>query len=183
MRWMMAFGLGGALAASPLAAQDMTAFKTGPVIAEFGPHAPVPGMAAIPEGATFAIAFDVSAPAAEGSVNRGFESAARFLNMAVAAGVPQENIKLAVVVHGRAGLELLTSAAHGAHAASRKGDNPSGKLVEAMLDKGVRFILCGQTTAAYGIAPDDLIDGVEVWLSAITAHALLQQQGYTVNPF
>jgi len=183
MRWMMALGFGGALAASPLAAQDMSAFKTGPVIAEFGPHAPVAGMAALPENPAFAIAFDVSAPAAEGSLNRGFESAARFFNMAVAAGVPEENIKLAVVVHGRAGLELLTNAAHGVHPASRKGDNPSAKLVEALLGKGVRFILCGQTTAAYAIAPDDLIDGVEVWLSAITAHALLQQQGYTVNPF
>ena len=172
-----------ALMAAPVAAQDMSAFTTGPVIEDFGPHAPVAGMAAIPEDARFAIAFDVSAPAAEGSANRGFESAARFLNMAVAAGVPEENIKLAVVVHGRAGMELLTNAAHGVHPASRKGDNPSAGLVEALLDKGVRFILCGQTTAAYSIAPDDLIDGVEVWLSAITAHALLQQQGYTVNPF
>jgi intracellular sulfur oxidation DsrE/DsrF family protein len=183
MRWVMALAMGAALAAGPLAAQDMSAFKTGPVIEEFGPHAPVAGMEAIPEGASFAIAFDVSAPAAEGSANRGFESAARFLNMAVAAGVPRENIKLAVVVHGRAGFELLTDAAHGAHPASRQGANPSGKLVEALLGEGVRFILCGQTTAAYGIAPDDLIEGVEVWLSAITAHALLQQQGYTVNPF
>jgi intracellular sulfur oxidation DsrE/DsrF family protein len=183
MRWMMALGLGVALAASPLAAQDMSAFKTGPVIADYGPHAPVAGMEAIPEGASFAIAFDVSKPAAEGTINRDFESAARFLNMAVAAGVPRENIKLAVVVHGRAGLELLTDAAHGAHPASRKGDNPSGKLVEALLAQNVRFILCGQTTAAYAIALDDLIPGVEVWLSAITAHALLQQQGYTVNPF
>ncbi len=181
---MRLMGLAGlALMASPVAAQDMSSFKTGPVIEGFGPHAPVAGMAPLPEDATFAIAFDVSKPAAEGAINRDFESAARFLNMAVASGVPRENIRLAVVVHGRAGLELLNDAAHAANAASRQGANPSGKLVEALLAQGVRFILCGQTTAAYGIAPDDLIDGVEVWLSAITAHALLQQQGFTVNPF
>ncbi|MFN3990469.1 MAG: DsrE family protein [Erythrobacter sp.] len=182
MRWMMVFALGAAVT-SPLAAQDMSAFKTGPVLPVFGPHAPVPGMAALPENARFAIAFDVSAPAAEGAANRGFENAARFLNMHAAAGVAPANIRLAVVVHGKAGLELLRNEAHAVHPASRKGDNPSAGLVTALLGKGVRFILCGQTAAAYGIAPGDLIAGVEVSLSAMTAHALLQQQGYTVNPF
>jgi intracellular sulfur oxidation DsrE/DsrF family protein len=52
-----------------------------------------------------------------------------------------------------------------------------------MLDQGVRFILCGQSGAAYGIRQEDLIPGVETALSAMTAHALLQQRGYTVNPF
>lgn len=172
-----------ALAATPLAAQDMSAFKPGPVLTEFGSHAPVPGMAQLPSEATFAITFDVSTPAAEGSANRGFEGAARFLNMHVAHGVPQENIRLVVVVHGKAALELLTDAAHAANPASRQGDNPSGKLVRALLEEDVRFILCGQTAAAYGIAPEDLIPGVEMSLSAMTAHALLQRSGFTVNPF
>lgn len=172
-----------AMLAAPLAAQDMSAFKTGPVLEGFGPHAPVPGMAGVPADTSFAIAFDVNTAADEGSANRGFEAAARFLNMHVAAGVPQDNIRLVVVVHGKAGIELLSDAAHAANAASRGGDNPSGKLVAALLAEDVRFILCGQTAAAYGIAPDDLIPGVEIALSAMTAHALLQQQGFTVNPF
>jgi intracellular sulfur oxidation DsrE/DsrF family protein len=97
--------------------------------------------------------------------------------------VPQENIRLAVVVHGKAALELLTDAAHAANPASRKGDNPSGNLVQVLLAEDVRFILCGQSAAAYGIKPEDLIPGVEMALSAMTAHALLQQNGFTVNPF
>ena len=47
----------------------------------------------------------------------------------------------------------------------------------------MRFILCGQSAAAYGITPENLIPGVEMALSAMTAFALLQQNGYTVNPF
>jgi intracellular sulfur oxidation DsrE/DsrF family protein len=180
--WMIGIVFGLA-AAGPLAAQDMSAFKTGPVLADFGPHAPVPGRTAIPEDARFAIAFDVSTPAAEGSANRGFEAAARFLNMHAAAGVAPGNIRLAVVVHGKAALELMTNAAHAANPASRRGDNPSGKLVTALLGKGVRFILCGQSAAASGIKAEDLIPGVELSLSAMTSHALLQQQGYTANPF
>ena len=171
------------LAATPLAAQDMSAFKPGPVLTEFGAHAPVPGVGQLPADAEFAIAFDVSTPAAEGSPNRGFDSAARFLNMHVAAGVPQDNIRLVVVVHGKAALELLSDAAHAANPLSRQGDNPSGKLVAALLEQDVRFVLCGQSAAVYGIKSEDLIPGVEMSLSAMTAHALLQQRGFTVNPF
>ncbi|KPP94318.1 DsrE family protein [Erythrobacter sp. HL-111] len=158
--------------AVPVAAQDMSAFKTGPVIEDFGPHAPVPGVERLPADAEFAVAFDVNEPAGEGGANRGFMAAARFLNMHVANGVPEENIRLVVVVHGKASEELLNAEA-----------NPSRALVEALLEKDVRFVLCGQSAVAYGIAPEDLITGVEMSLSAMTAHAVLQQRGYTVNPF
>lgn len=172
-----------ALVAAPLAAQDLSAFKPGPVLAEFGAHAPVPGMEQLPADSQFAIAFDIATPAPEGVPNRDFDRVARFLNMHVAAGVPKENIRLVVVVHGKASLELLTDAAHAANPASRQGDNPSADLVAALLAEDVRFVLCGQSAAAYGIAPEDLIPGVEMALSAMTAHALLQKNGFTVNPF
>ena len=174
-----------ALAATPLAAQDRSAFKPGPVLTEYGPHAPVPGVDRLPADSRFSIAYDVSAPAPEGGLNRGFEAAARFLNMHVAHGVPQENIRLVVVVHGKAALELLGNAAYGAipAAGANGAANPSAGLVTAMLEADVRFILCGQSAAAYGINPEDLLPGVEMSLSAMTAHALLQKDGFTVNPF
>ncbi len=169
------------LLAAPAAAQDMSAFTNGPVFEDFGPHAPVEGIDTVPADTEFAVAFDVAAPAETGASNRGFESAARFINMHVAAGVPEDNIRIAVVVHGKAAMDLLTDEAWAAK--GKEGPNPSGAMVAAMLDAGVRFILCGQTGAAYGIKQDDLIPGVETALSAMTAHALLQQRGYTVNPF
>jgi intracellular sulfur oxidation DsrE/DsrF family protein len=86
--------------------------------------------------------------------------------------VDPENIRIAVVVHGGAVKDLLASE-----------DNPSRAMVEHLLDYGVRFIICGQSAAGQGIAQEDLIPGVEMALSAMTAHALLQQRGYTVNPF
>ena len=167
--------------ASPIAAQDMSAFKTGPVFADFGPHAPVEGMGTVPADTEFSIAFDVATPAEEGKRNRGFESAARFINMHAAAGVGPDNIRIAVVVHGKASMDLLDDAARAAK--GKDGANPSAAMIRAMLDAGVRFILCGQSGVAYGIAQEDLIPGVETALSAMTAHALLQQRGYTVNPF
>lgn len=161
-----------ALLAAPAAAEQAgrDAFAPGPVLAPFGAHARVPQAAPIPADARFAIAFDVSTRAEEGERNRGFESAARFLNMHVAAGVPRDRIALAVVVHGGAAHDLVAGKA-------------SQAMIEALLGQGVRFILCGQSVAARGVATDELVDGVELYLSAMTAHALLQQEGYTVNPF
>lgn len=169
-----------ALAAGvPAAAQD---FTTGPVFEDFGPVADIPDTDfAIPDGAHFHVAFDVAQPAEEGQLNRGFESAARLINMHARAGVePMEN-RAAVVVHGRAVLDVLRDTAWDVR--GRGAINPSANALRQMIDQGVRFIVCGQSAAAQGVAKDELIPGVELALSAMTAHALLQQQGYTVNPF
>ena len=165
---MMALGL--ALAA-PVAAQEPQG-RYGPIFEDFGPHYPVEGIDRVPEDAEFAVAFDVARQAEDGARNRGFESAARFINMHASAGVDPDNIRIAVVVHGAALKDLLD-----------REDNASRYMVEQLLDYGVRFIVCGQSAAASDIAQEDLIPGVEMALSAMTAHALLQQRGYTVNPF
>jgi len=171
-----AFGIAG-----PANAQDMFTFRTGPVFEDFGPHASVEGMGKVPGDTEFAIAFDVSEPADEGKRSSGLESAARFINMHVAAGADPDIIRIAVVVHGKASFDLLSDEAW---AAKGKGDtNPSAAMIREMLDAGVRLILCGQSGAANGIAQSELIPGVETALSAMTAHALLQHRGYTVNPF
>lgn len=167
--------------AAPAAAQDMSAFSTGPVFKTFGPHAPVEGIGQVPADAEFAHSFDVAKPGEEGQRNRGFESAARFINMHVAAGVPEDNIRVAVVVHGPAVLDLLSAEGWSAH--GKAGDNPNAAMVREMLDHGVQFIVCGQSATAQGVTTGELIPGVEMALSAMTAHALLQQKGYTVNPF
>ena len=169
MRMMLA--ILGAMLAAPLAAQEPEV-RYGPIFEEFGPHYPVEGIDHVPQDAEFAVAFDVARPADDDTRNRGFESAARFINMHASKGVDPENIRIAVVVHGGAVKDLLASA-----------DNPSRAMVEHLLDYGVRFIVCGQSAAGQGIAQEDLIPGVEMALSAMTAHALLQQRGYTVNPF
>ena len=172
------------LAGAPAAAQqaDMSAFSMGPLFDDFGPVADIPDADfPIPDGAEFKVAFDVSEPAAEGKLNRTFESAARLVNMHQRAGVEPVKNRAVVVVHGRAVFDLLTDEAW--TAAGRAGANPSGAPVREMIDQGVRFVVCGQSAAAYAVNKAELIPDVELAPSAMTAHALLQQQGYTVNPF
>lgn len=155
---------------------DMADFKTGPLIKQYGPVAVVPGAEPLEKNAVFAVAFDVSQSGEKDAVNRGFESAARFLNMHSAAGVPTENLKLAIVVHGAAVQDLTNDTVYG-------GSNKNAELVKLLLANGVTVQVCGQSAAFRGVRAEDLLPGVKMALSAMTAHALLQQQGYTINPF
>ena len=63
------------------------------------------------------------------------------------------------------------------------GASASADLVATLIDHGVRIIVCGQSAAYYDVETDDILPGVEMAMSAMTVHALLQQQGYTLNPF
>lgn len=158
---------------------QMSAFNTGPLIADFGKNATVTTHS-VSKDAVFKVAFDVGSPANAGGINRKFDSLARFINMHVAAGVNKENIELALVVHGKASFDLLDNPAY---QKLFKQDNPNKALLQALLANNVRVILCGQTATAYEISLPQLVEGSEIELSAMTAHALLQQAGYTVNPF
>lgn len=167
-----------AFLSAPAVAQDAPSpFGPGPLIAEYGSIAPVEGHTPIPPDTEFKVAFDTAAPGGK-ELNRTLESAARFLNMHIAAGVPAERMRLAVVVHGRALGDVIKAGGAGEGSA-----NPNAPLVAALLAHGTRIIVCGQSAAGLGVTKDDLLPGVEMALSAMTAHALLQQEGYTLNPF
>lgn len=150
-------------------------FVTGPVIEEFGPAAPVEADMAIPDGLTLKVAFDISEPSEEGAASRAFTTVARFLNMHAAAGVSRDRIQPAIVVHGPASRDLLQPA--------EGEETENHRLIQALLEAGVPIYLCGQSAAAYGIGKDDLIPGVDMALSAMTAHAVLSAEGYSLNPF
>jgi intracellular sulfur oxidation DsrE/DsrF family protein len=150
---------------------DFSSFATGPAIKDYGPVADVDVTFPIPEGTVFRHSFDVGERADDGDANRTLVSAARFINMHARAGVDPKNIRLAIVVHGTAVHDVSEERA------------PSAGLVAALVAQGVRIIVCGQSAVYYDVATDDLLPGVEMALSAMTAHALLQKHGYTLNPF
>lgn len=150
---------------------DSDSFTTGPVIDDYGPVAEVDVTLPVPADSVLRHSFDVSTRAENGEPNRTLVSAARFINMHARAGVDANRIRVAAVVHGKAIYDVSGEA------------QGNADLVAALLDAGVRIIVCGQTAAYYDVATDDLLPGVEMALSAMTAHALLQQQGYTLNPF
>jgi intracellular sulfur oxidation DsrE/DsrF family protein len=153
------------------AAAGEGAFTTGPVFKNYGPVAAVDATMPVDPDMVLKHSFDVSTPAPDGEPNSTLVSAARFINMHVRAGVAEDNIEVAIVVHGKAVKEMADEG------------SASAGLIEALTDHDVRIIVCGQSAAYYDVATTDLLPGVEMALSAMTAHALLQQQGYTFNPF
>lgn len=155
-------------------------FHTGPLIEDYGPVAAVEGREPIPEGTVFKVSFDIVNRTESGTLNRKLVSAARFLNMHTQAGVSHENISLALVIHGSA-VHDMTNAAF--YSQSNELENENAALIAELLKHGVNIYICGQSAAFNGITKSDLLPGVRLSLSAMTSHALLQQDGYTLNPF
>lgn len=166
-----------ALFASPLGAQALSESRTGPVIDGFGPVYAVPHPDfATPLNREYRVVFEVAdAPAALDQVNPRIATLARFLNMHAQAGVPRENLHLALVLHGESGKYALNDAAY----RRRYGvGNPNADLLRALHDAGVRVVLCGQTAAHRGLPADELAEPVELALSAMTALVVFQADGY-----
>lgn len=155
-------------------------FSAGPVIEGYGPVANIEQTKPLSGQESFKVAFDAAEAGGQEKANRKFESLARFINMHARAGIDPKQIRLALVVHGKAGFDLLNEAAY---QKKFEGVNPNAPLLAKLAKSNVRVIICGQSAAYHGIKAEDLLPNVEVALSAMTAHALLQQQGYTVNPF
>lgn len=152
---------------------------TGPVVNAGGPTYRVANPTfETPMDRMYKAVFELRAPAGSPErPNQNLNTMARYLNMHARAGVPGENVRVAGVVHGGASLELLRDeyyqAAHGV-------DNPNKDLIAEIIAGGGQVILCGQTAGSRGIDAGQLLPGVQLALSAMTAMTVLQQDGYQV---
>lgn len=113
-------------------------------------------------------------------LNRGLNTVARYLNMHFDAGLKVKNIKAAIVIHGAAGKDILTNKAYNKRFIA---NNPNAKLLKLLHDNSVQIIVCGQTVEFRGYKRDEILDFVDVSLSAITALVSLQAQGYQLITF
>jgi len=170
------------LPVTALRGQALGPSRTGPAIADFGPVYTVDAPEFVTDTeATYRVVFEVSQGAEDpGAVNARIETVARFLNMHAQAGVPRENMKLALVLHGSAGKDAL------GHEGYRKRfgvDNPNAALLLALSEYGVRVILCGQTQMHRGLERSELAPHVDVALSAMTALVSLTSEGYQLISF
>jgi intracellular sulfur oxidation DsrE/DsrF family protein len=109
--------------------------------------------------------------------NALIETAARFINMHREAGVPAENIKVALVIHASASTEILKNEFYH-EKFPEVAVNPNAELISQLSDQGVELILCGQTAAHRKITKAQTLPQVKIALSAMTALVQLQNQGY-----
>ena len=111
------------------------------------------------------------------SIVPGFRSAANFLYVGDANGVPRQNQKLAVVVWGTATHSLLKN---DAYRAARSVDNGSIPLLQALNDAGVQIIVCGEALINRKLDRKDLLPFVKVAPTATMALATLHTEGYAI---
>ena len=151
--------------------------QLGPVVPHHGPVYPVPEDSYnLDPAQSYRVVLDVGkGPDDPAELNRGIESAARFLNLHARHGIDPGKLEIAVVLHGSGARAALTEAAHRAHFGVA---NPNQGLVEELGRAGVHIYLCGQTAAYYGYGPETLLPQVTMALSAMTVHVRLQQEGF-----
>ena len=113
--------------------------------------------------------------------NQQLTTIARFLNLHARHGIPKERLHAAAVVHGTGWMSLLSDSAYGMRFPGKV--NPSRRLVEELLANNVQLVLCGQTAGFRGVKREELLPGVQLGLSAMTALNVFQSQGYQFNPW
>lgn len=168
-----------AVLAPAIQAQSIGEPSTGPVVPDFGPVFEVEGMEVpVDTEREYRVVFDVAqSPSEADGPNRYLGSVARFLNMHARAGVPREQMHVAVVLHGSAGKDALQQEPY----RERYGaDNPNFDLIRQLGEAGVDFYICGQSAMGRGLANDELMPEIRMALSAMTARAMLQAEGYEV---
>ena len=129
----------------------------------------------------YKVVFDImNSPDSHTEVNKTIETAARFLNMHAQSGVPLENLKVVLVVHNKASKDLIT---HEAYQKRFETNNPNAALLEALMSAGSEIIFCGQSSLSRDFPKEELINGVQMALSAMTALIHLQDEGYQLIKF
>lgn len=157
--------------------------RSGPVITSAGPSFVVENPTfTIPAGHVFKAVFEVNAGGGDTTaMNAQLITMARFFNIHVRNGMPKERLKAAAVVHGSGWTALLTDEAFAARFGGAR--NPSRRLTEELVAAGAQLVLCGQTAGARGIRREELLPGVLVAPSAMSALSVFTGDGYTLIPW
>lgn len=153
--------------------------RVNPIIKDFGPVYEIPDAVEKPDPKmTYKLLVDlVMASSKPDTINLGIEAACTLLNLHGVGGVPKEKIKMVMAVHNAAGYTVLNNEAYRAR---YKVDNPNLPMINALLEAGVKIVVCGQTLKKRGIDPSTLAPGVGVATSALTTITTYQLKGYAV---
>ncbi|MGB5171521.1 DsrE family protein [Eudoraea sp.] len=156
--------------------------STGPILEEYGAVWNIPNPTySTPTNKEYKVVFDImNSPDSPSELNASIETAARFLNMHAQAGVPKENLKVALVIHNKASKDLLENSFY---QKKYKVNNPNKGLINDLMKADVDIIFCGQSSLSRNIPITETIEGTKLALSAMTALIQLQREGYQLIKF
>jgi hypothetical protein len=110
-------------------------------------------------------------------LNEGFAEIGRIINLHVAAGVPKENLELAIVIHGGA---LNTYLKNEAFQKKFKLDNPNLGILKQFTDLHAELMACGQAEIFFRVPAEEMIPEVKTAFSAQVVLSTYQLKGYVL---
>ena len=113
-------------------------------------------------------------------VSKSMDRVARLINLYALAGIPPEEVEVAVIIHGPATERVLSDKEYREKFGK---DNPDLPVIKVLKEEGVNFMVCGQALAIRGFNVSQLHPDVKLALSAITVLVDYQQKGYQVLYF
>ena len=123
---------------------------------------------------------DVTAGGDPSKLNAAIEKVAKYVNIYAGAGAEPAEVQIAVVFHGDATLAVLNSDAYASN--FKVKTNPNLDLLHRLHESGVELYVCGQSLISKGSDPQDVAVFVDTAVSALTAVANLQADGYAYLP-
>jgi len=153
-----------------------------PIVKGFGGIYEIPEATENPDAdADYKIIIDlVSAAEDPAKINRMVDNVARMINLHGLAGVPAENIKVKVAIHGGAIFSILNDS----HYQKLYGtDNPNLPVYQALKKAGVDIYVCGQSLLAREMETTDIWDEATLALSMLTTLTTYIPQGYMLLKF
>lgn len=117
-------------------------------------------------------------------VSEMLDYAARMYNLHRYAGVPKENIELAIVIYGSSTPIVMTNPTYRKRFDKDKPDsdmvNPNIALLDELLRNGIQVFVCGQSMMKQNLVPENIYPGIKKAMSRFTATTDLIEKGYKV---
>ena len=124
----------------------------------------------------YKVVFDITTTSNDpGVINKNIDSAARFYNMLGQNEIAKNNIHVALVIHSSTSKDVMNNQWY---KAKYNTDNLNTSLILKLLDAGADVIFCGQSSFTRKMPKENLIEGVDLSLSALTSLVEYQSEGY-----
>jgi intracellular sulfur oxidation DsrE/DsrF family protein len=111
------------------------------------------------------------------NINGGFAEIGRIINLHIGAGIPKENIEIAIVVHGKA---LSAYLKNEAYQKKFKTSNPNLDIIKQFTALNAQLLACGQSEVFQHLSKEDLLPEVKTAYSAQIVLSSFQLKGYVL---
>lgn len=107
--------------------------------------------------------------------NFGLQEIGRIINLHIASGIPRNKMNIVVAAYGYTPFALINNEAY---RAKFNTDNPNSKLLQELVENGVKFLVCGQAMGFLDVEKKSLLPGLKVAYTSQTVLSSYQLKGY-----